>query len=92
MAHHASAKKRHRQSLERQARNKHWRSRVRNAVRAARTSLVAGADDAGERLQRAETLLRKAGTRGVLPARTVSRTVSRLRQQQRRTAQPTTSG
>jgi small subunit ribosomal protein S20 len=85
MAHNASARKRHRQSLERAARNKHWRSTVRNAVRRARRAAEERAPDAAQQMQRAERMLRKAGSKGVVHARTVSRTVSRLRHLARRT-------
>jgi len=77
MADHPSAKKRHRQSLKRKARNKHARSTVRNAVRAVEGAIESGTD-AAEPLKRAEQLLRKAGSKGVFHAKTVSRTVSRL--------------
>ncbi len=76
MANHPSAKKRHRQSLKRQERNRHVRSTVRNAVRAVQAA--AGGDQAPETLARAERLLRKAGSKGVFHQKTVSRTVSRL--------------
>jgi small subunit ribosomal protein S20 len=76
MANHPSAKKRHRQSLKRQERNKHVRSTVRNAVRAVQTS--AGEPEAAEKLAAAERLLRKAQTKGIFHQKTVSRTVSRL--------------
>lgn len=76
MANHPSAKKRHRQSLKRQERNKHVRSTVRSAVRAVKAS--AGAEGSSEKLANAERLLRKAQTKGVFHAKTVSRTVSRL--------------
>ena len=78
MAHHASAKKRHKQSLVRNARNKHWRTRVSNAVRAARSAAESGNDDRAARVATAEMLLRKAGSKGVYHDRTISRTVSRL--------------
>ncbi len=76
MANHPSAKKRHRQSLKRQARNKHVRSTVRNAIRAVKAA--PDADDAPEQMARAERLLRKAQTKGVFHPKTVSRTISRL--------------
>ncbi len=76
MANHPSAKKRHRQSLKRQARNKNVRSTVRNAIRAVKAA--PDADDAPEQMARAERLLRKAQTKGVFHAKTVSRTISRL--------------
>ena len=77
MAHHRSAEKRHRQSLKLEKRNKHWRSRVRKAVRQVRTS-AAGAQDASEPFREAERLLRKATSKGVMHKKTVSRLVSRL--------------
>jgi len=76
MANHPSAKKRHRQSLKRQARNKHVRSTVRSAVRAVQAG--SAEPEAAEKLARAEQLLRKAQTKGVFHRKTVSRTVSRL--------------
>jgi small subunit ribosomal protein S20 len=76
MANHPSAKKRHRQSLKRQARNKHVRSTVRNAIRSVKAA-PAG-DGVSERLSSAEQLLRKAQGKGVFHAKTVSRTISRL--------------
>jgi small subunit ribosomal protein S20 len=76
MANHPSAKKRHRQSLKRQERNKHVRSTVRNAIRSVKAA-PAG-ENVSERLAHAERLLRKAQTKGVFHAKTVSRTVARL--------------
>jgi len=86
MADHPSAQKRHRQSLKRRARNKHWLSQVRSAVRQARGALESGAEDGRAQVQHAERLLRKAGSKGVLHGRTVSRTVSRLYRQMGRSA------
>lgn len=77
MANHPSAKKRHRQSLKRRARNKHAKSTVRGAVRRVRSTLAAGGD-AREELAQAERLLRKAGSKGVFHKKAISRTVSRL--------------
>jgi small subunit ribosomal protein S20 len=78
MANHASAEKRHRQSERRRVRNKHWRSTVRNAIKSVREGAAERAGDLAERVHRAERLLRKAASKGVLHDRTVSRTVSRL--------------
>ena len=78
MANHPSAKKRHRQSLRRQARNRHVSSTVRNAVRRFRAAAAAGDPDREAHFRSAERLLRKASTGGVLHGKTVSRTVSRL--------------
>ncbi len=76
MANHPSAKKRHRQSLKRQERNKHTRSTVRNAIRAVKAAPAE--EGAAEKLAHAEQLLRRAQTKGVFHGKTVSRTISRL--------------
>ena len=78
MATHASAKKRHRQSLKRRARNRHWRSRVRNAVRLAQAGAESGDDAAPAQFQAAQKLLRKAQGKGVMHTRVGSRMVSQL--------------
>ena len=78
MAQHASAKKRHRQSLKRRSRNRHSRSTVRNTVRKLRQAAERGDPEAPALFARAERLLRKASSQGVMHSRTVSRTVSRL--------------
>ena len=78
MAQHASAKKRHRQSLKRYARNRHYRSTVRSAVRRARHAAAGSAEDTAKYCHDAERLLRKALSKGAVHERTVSRTVSRL--------------
>ncbi len=79
MAQHASAEKRHRQSLKRYARNRHYRSTVRSAVRKARQTAADCSEDAVRYYHEAERLLRRALTKGTMHQRTVSRTVSRLR-------------
>jgi small subunit ribosomal protein S20 len=82
MADHASAKKRHRQSLKRRERNNHARKTCRNAVRRARQALLVKSPDAAELCKQAERALRKACSKGLYHPRTVSRTVSRLAQPQ----------
>ena len=78
MATHKSAKKRHVQSLKRRARNNQIRKTVRGAVRKARQAAAQKSDEKADLLKRAERLLRKAATKGVVHKETVSRTVSRL--------------
>ncbi len=78
MANHASAKKRHRQSLRQRSRNAHWRATVRNAVRRVRSAVAAGESELEVRFGEAERLLRRASSKGILHKRTVSRTISRL--------------
>ncbi len=78
MANHKSALKRIRQSHKRQARNTNVRSRMRTIVKKFKLALAAGDADAGEKLRAAEREIRKAATKGIIPARRASRTVSRL--------------
>jgi small subunit ribosomal protein S20 len=78
MANHASAKKRHRQSIQRRGLNRHRLSTVRNAVRRVRRAAAEHDPELLEHFRAAERQLRKAGAKGVLHNKTVSRTVSRL--------------
>jgi small subunit ribosomal protein S20 len=78
MATHKSAKKRHAQSLRRRVRNNQISKTVRGAVRKLRDAQAAGSKEVPTLLHEAERLLRKAGSKGVMHKRTVSRTVSRL--------------
>ena len=87
MANHKSAKKRARQTAKRTERNRSTRSRVKSAVKSARSSLEAG--DAGElasSLKTAESVLRKAASKGAIPKKRASRSVSRLAKGQNRLA------
>ena len=78
MANHPSAAKRHRQSLKRRERNRHWRTTVRNAVRKVQQAAAQSDPELPGLLQKAEKLMRKATAKGVFHAKTTSRTVSRL--------------
>lgn len=79
MATHKSAAKRARQALVRRARNRDKRSRLRRAVRAARAAIEAGDQQAaGAAVREAESLLRRASSKGVLHRKTASRQISRL--------------
>ncbi|MBW2495050.1 MAG: 30S ribosomal protein S20 [Deltaproteobacteria bacterium] len=87
MANHKSAKKRARQTLKRTERNRHTRSRVKSAVNNARTALDAG--DSGETasaIKTAESVLRRAASKGAIPKKRASRQVSRLAKSQNRLA------
>jgi small subunit ribosomal protein S20 len=79
MANHPSAVKRHRQSERRAQRNQAERSRVRSAVKKART--VATGGDAGaaqSELKAAAKVLQKAASKGVIHRNNASRRISRL--------------
>jgi len=79
VASHKSAKKRARQTIVRNARNRHERSRVRTAVKKLRSTLSEGdAEATSSALKRAESLIRRAASKGILPKQRASRTISRL--------------
>ncbi len=79
MAQHKSAKKRARQTVKRNARNRAVRSELRGGVKEARTANDSGdAEGAAGALRRAEALLRRAASKGVIPKQRASRTISRL--------------
>lgn len=79
MANIKSAEKRNRQNVKRRARNTHWRSTVKTAIKKVRDALEtkdpAKAKDA---LKVAEKTLQKAATKGAIHSRNASRHVSRL--------------
>jgi small subunit ribosomal protein S20 len=87
VADHKSAKKRARQTLKRTERNRSTRSRVKSAVKSARVAL--SADDTGETetaLKAAEGVLRRAASKGAIPKKRASRSVSRLAKSKNRLA------
>ena len=79
VANHASALKRHRQTLKRTARNQALRTRLRHAVRAVRQAVV-GKDLAAaeETLRSAARALDKAVSKGLLHRNNAARRVARL--------------
>ncbi len=87
MANHKSAKKRARQTPKRTERNRSTRSRVKSAVKSARSALTAGdAGDAATALKTAEGVLRRAASKGAIPKKRASRSVSRLAKSQNQLA------
>lgn len=79
MANHASAAKRARQSEKRTERNRAIRTRVRNAVKAARVAIAAGdAAAATEVVKKASVLVARAVTQGILHKNNAARTISRV--------------
>ncbi|MGH0032007.1 MAG: 30S ribosomal protein S20 [Myxococcota bacterium] len=75
MANHKSAKKRARQDLKRRARNRHVNSGVKSAVKDLRQ---ASPEEAPAALRKAESVIRRAASKGVLSKKQASRRVSRL--------------
>lgn len=79
MAQHKSARKRARQAVKRHARNRNISSAVKTGVKAFRTAADAGDEaETTAALRRAEGLLRRAASKGVIPKKRASRRVSRL--------------
>jgi small subunit ribosomal protein S20 len=79
MANHPSARKRNRQRVKREARNRHARSTVRTAVKQARAALAEGNSEAAAELTRtAKVALARASSKGVMHRKTASRSIGRL--------------
>jgi small subunit ribosomal protein S20 len=79
VANHKSAVKRHRQSLERAARNRAARSRVKNAVKEVRAAIQRkDGEKAADALSAAASVLGKAARKGALHRRKAARKMSRL--------------
>ena len=79
MATHKSARKRVRQTVKRRARNRHVRTGLRSAVKNAREAVAEGdAEKVPGALRDAESALRRASSKGVIPRKRASRLVSRL--------------
>jgi len=82
VAHSASAKKRHRQSLSRQERNRSRVTAARSAVRKARELMAAGAaEEAQGAVREAVSILDRAARKGVLHANNAARRKHRLMRQ-----------
>lgn len=82
MANHASAAKRNRQRIKREARNKSIRSSLRTALKQARLAIQSGEVDAAkEKVAGASRALARAVTQGVLHRNNASRTTSRIQSQ-----------
>ncbi len=79
MPNHKSAEKRVRQTAKRQARNKQWRSKVKNRVRVVREALEANdVAVAKTALPKAVAIIAKANSKGVIPNGRANRSISRL--------------
>jgi small subunit ribosomal protein S20 len=78
MAHTLSARKRIRQNVTRNERNKPVRTRAATAVREARAAIEAGDSDAADRVREAQTALDRAARRNIIHANAAARRKSRL--------------
>ena len=79
MANHASALKRHRQSLKARALNRAMKTRVKNLVKAVRQAVEEkDKERAVEALRKATSVLDKAASKKVVHWRNAARRISRL--------------
>lgn len=79
MANHKSAIKRHKQSLQRAARNRSNRTRVKNAVKAVRAAVLEkDAAKAEAAFVQATSVLDQTATKGAIHWKTAARKISRL--------------
>jgi small subunit ribosomal protein S20 len=79
LAQHKSAKKRARQQIKRTERNRSVRSRVKTGMKRFLTTVEEGdAEQTTAALRTAEGLLRRAASKGVIPAKRARRHISRL--------------
>ena len=81
MANHKSALKRIRQTTKRTERNKFYRTRLKNIVKAVRSAIDEGnKEEAATALKVANKQIHKFVSKGILKKETASRKVSRLHQ------------
>tara|TARA_A100001037_G_C15153341_1_gene641263 strand:- start:9262 stop:9513 length:252 start_codon:yes stop_codon:yes gene_type:complete len=77
LEHSPSTKKRHRQSLVRNSRNKASKTQLRNKIKAVR-ELIEKNEDSASSLIEAQRSLNKAATKNLIHKKTASRLISRL--------------
>lgn len=79
MANHKSAEKRIRQTIKRTERNRYYRTRIKNIIKAVRESVAANdVPKAQEALKIANKELHKFVSKGIIKKNTAARRVSRL--------------
>jgi len=79
MANHKSALKRIRQTEKRTERNRYYRTRLKNIVKAVRSAIEAGnKDEATAAFTTANQQIHKFVSKGILKKETASRKISRL--------------
>ena len=79
MAHHKDAIKRIKQNEGRRARNRHYRSTMRNQVKRVREAVESGdVDSAQAQLRRAVSVIHRVVSKGVIHRNQAARSISRL--------------
>lgn len=79
MANHKDAIKRARQNDKRRARNRHYRTRMRNSVKAVRAAVESGnVETAQSELREAMSVIHRVASKGVIHKNQAARRISRL--------------
>jgi small subunit ribosomal protein S20 len=88
LAQHKSASKRARQAVKRRASNRSIRSSVKTGLKSAEATIESGDREAATAaLRAAESLVRRAASKGVIPKKRASRQISRLAKRAHRSSQ-----
>ncbi len=79
MANHKDALKRARQNDKRRARNRHYRTRMRNRIKAVRAAVESGnVETAQAELREAMSVIHRVASKGVIHKNQAARRISRL--------------
>ncbi|MFQ5458161.1 MAG: 30S ribosomal protein S20 [Myxococcota bacterium] len=78
MANHPQARKRARQNQKRRAANVRIKTGVKSALKKSRLGIEASPKDAGALAREAESAIRRASSKGIIPKRRASRQIARL--------------
>lgn len=78
MANHKSSKKRIRQTIQRNLRNRATRSACHTAVKAVQNAVATNSENTEELFRKAEKTIATAGSKGIFHKKKVARKVSRL--------------
>lgn len=78
MANHKQALKRHRQSLNARARNKHFKTLSKTMIKKVYASEDGTAEEKTAAFRAAESVLTHVANKGIIPKKRVSRKISRL--------------
>jgi small subunit ribosomal protein S20 len=79
VANHKDALKRNTQNIKRRARNRHYRSMMRNRIKAVRDAVAAGdVDTAQAQLKEAMSVIHRVAGKGIIHRNQAGRRISRL--------------
>ncbi|MCL1926120.1 MAG: 30S ribosomal protein S20 [Syntrophorhabdaceae bacterium] len=84
----ASGIKDHKQSLKRRARNRHVRATVKTFVKSVHEGMKESAAKGAESLDKASSVIARAGSKGVIHKKTASRKIARLAKAVHKAAKP----